>query len=70
MVQLHWTAVVTAEIAIVDCGVVCIDCALWGQLFLVGQIFGVVGPQVLCRFVQEGVYGARYLVVALGFFIA
>ncbi len=70
VVQLHQTAVVIAMIAIVDCSMVCIDHALRGLLLLVGQILGAVGPQVLRRFVREGVDGARHLAVALGLFKA
>jgi hypothetical protein len=70
VVQLHWTVVIIAEIAIVDHCVVCINRILWGQLLLVGRVLGTVGPWVLCWFVREGVDGAGYLAVALGLFIA
>ncbi len=70
VVQLHQTAVVVAEIVIINCGVVCIHHASRGQLLLVGQALGAVGPRVLCCFVQEGVDGARHLAVALGLFTA
>ncbi len=62
--------VVIAEVAIVDCHVVCIDRALQGLLLLVGRVLRAVGLQVLCRFVWEGMGGAWYLAVALGLFIA
>ncbi len=66
MVRLHRAAVVVAEVAIVNGSMMCADCALQGLLPLVGRVLGAVGPQVLCRFVREGMDGAWYLAVALG----
>ncbi len=70
VIRLHHTAVIVAEVAIVDCGMVCIHRALQGQLLLVGRVLGVVGPCVLHRFIQEGVDRARYIAVAPGLCIA
>jgi hypothetical protein len=70
VVQLHWTAVVAAEIAIINCSMVCINSALWGRLLLVGRVLRAVGPRVLCQFVREGVDRAQHLAIALGLFIA
>ncbi len=70
VVRLHRTAVVIAEIAIVNCSMVCVDCASRGLLPLVGQILKAVGQQVLHQFVQEGVDGSQYIAAALGLFIA
>jgi hypothetical protein len=70
VVCLQWTAVIIAEIAIVNHSVVCINRALQGWLLLVCRILRAVGPRVLCRFVREEVDRARYLTIALGLFIA
>ncbi len=70
VVQLHQTVVVIAEITIVDSSVMCADRALRGLLPLVGRVLGAVGPRVLCRFVREGMDGARYFAIALGLLIA
>ncbi len=69
-VQLHCTAVIVAEVAIVNCGVVCIHCALQGRLLLVCWFLRAVGPRVLCRFIREGMERAWYLAIAPGLFIA
>ncbi len=52
-IQFHWTAVVIAEIAIVECSMVCVDCALRGLLPLFGRFLGAVSPRVLYQFVGE-----------------
>ncbi len=57
--------VVVTEVAIVDGSMLCADRALRGLFPLVGRVLGAVGLQVLCRFVQEGMDGARYLALAL-----
>jgi hypothetical protein len=70
VVQLHRTAVVIAEVAIVNGSVMCTDCDLRGLLPLVGRVLRAVGPRVLCRFIQEGIDGARYLAIAPGLLMA
>ncbi len=69
-VRLHYTAVVVAEVAIIDCGVVCVQRALQGPLLLVGRVLGAVGPRVLRQFVWEGVDRAQHLAITPGLFIA
>jgi hypothetical protein len=70
VVQLHRTAVIIAEMTIVNDSMVCADRTSWGLLPLVSQVLGAVGPQMLHRFVREGKDGARYLAIALGLLIA
>ncbi len=69
-IRLYCTVVIVAEVAIVDCSVVCVHHALRGRLLLIGKVLGAIGPPVPCRFIWEEVDGAQYLVVAPGLFIA
>ncbi len=70
VVRIHLTAVVVAEVAIVNGSMMCADRALRCLLPLVGRVLGAVGPQVLHRFIREGMDGAWYLAVAPGLLMA
>ncbi len=69
-IGVHRAAVVIAKIAIVNCGVVCINSAMQGQLLLIGPVLQALSLHMPCWFVRKGVDGARYLALAPRLLIA
>jgi hypothetical protein len=63
-IGVHRTVVVIAKIAIVNCSVVCVHCALQGWFLVISRVLQALSPCVPCRFVPEGVDGTRYLAVS------